>query len=100
MTADKPEGDVALLALHSILHYLRNPYGHTDEVLRVGRREAADLLESQATRIGTLEQRIAELETALLECVDVLDDPDNPAMYGYEHVVQVARRALREGMRL
>lgn len=31
--------------IHTILHYLRNPWGHTEKGLRKARLDAADLIE-------------------------------------------------------
>jgi hypothetical protein len=38
------------MTINEILHYLRNPYGHSEELIREARLTAADLIELLLTQ--------------------------------------------------
>jgi hypothetical protein len=106
MTADKPEGDVALLvdyaehAPECVLHCVDH---EPDADCDCGLEQAIDAYESQATRIATLEAALRPLAAIPLEDFGLEEKPDERQIMAWNGVplkvghVKAARRALSAG---
>lgn len=80
----------------SILHIIRNPYGHSVEDICIARNEAADLIERQARRIQRYESCFGNIETLIDGKVDTKDGEDgSPEPNDYMSIRMMIEEAMR-----